>query len=146
LSDSVLIVCVGNICRSPMGEYLLRKMTQDSGANTRVSSAGLGALVGHGADKLAIEVMSENGIDVSAHIARQLDEALVKNNELILVMENWQKKEIEVLYPFSHGRVYLLGKWNECEISDPYQMSKATFKDAYKIIEKSCQQWCEKLS
>ena len=145
MSESVLIVCVGNICRSPMGEYLLRKMSRDKGSDISVSSAGLGALVGHGADDLAVEVMLENGIDVSAHRARQLDEALVKNNELILVMEQWQKKEIERLYPFARGRVHLLGKWDDNEISDPYKQSKSQFIKAYKKIEASCQQWCEKL-
>lgn len=145
LSESILIVCVGNICRSPMGEYLFRKMSQESGEETRVSSAGLGALTGHGADALAIEVMREHGVNVSEHRARQLDEALVKNNELILVMEVWQKNKIEQLYPFSKGRVHLLGKWDEIEISDPYKMSKTHFIDAYEDIKQSCQQWCEKL-
>jgi protein-tyrosine phosphatase len=129
-----------------MGEYLLQKMAQDNGRDLRVSSAGIGALVGHGADALAVEVMLENEIDVSNHRAQQLNGSLVKDNELILVMEHWQQKEIERLYPFSRGRVHLLGKWDKREISDPYQMSKAHFLDAYKKIEKSCQQWCEKLS
>ena len=145
MSESVLIVCVGNICRSPMGEYLLRQLSRDKGSDISVSSAGLGALVGHGADDLAIEVMLENGIDVSAHRARQLDEALVKNNELILVMEQWQQKEIERLYPFARGRVHLLGKWDESEISDPYKQSKLQFIKAFEKIDASCQQWCEKL-
>ncbi len=128
-----------------MGEYLLRQMVQEKGGNISISSAGIGALVGHGADELAVEVMSENAIDGSAHLARQLDEELVKGNELILVMEHWQQKEIERLYPFSRGRVHLLGKWDEIEISDPYRMSKAQFIEAYEKIEKSCLQWCEKL-
>jgi protein-tyrosine phosphatase len=128
-----------------MGEYLFKKMTQEQGGNIFVSSAGLGALVGHGADELAIEVMSENEIDITHHRARQLDEKLVKDHELILVMEQCQKKEIERLYPFSRGRVHLLGKWDESEISDPYQMSKAHFLEAYKKIEQSCLRWSEKL-
>ena len=145
MSQSVLIVCVGNICRSPMGEYLLRIMAQKRGVDICVSSAGLGALVGHGADKTAVTVMAEKGVDVSAHFARQLDEDLVKNNELILVMEKWQQKEIERLYPFSKGRVHLLGKWGEIEIDDPYKMSKFHFIEAYEKINQSCLHWCEKL-
>ena len=128
-----------------MGEYLLRKMTQESGGDFSVSSAGIGALVDHGADELAVEVMLENGIDVCGHRARQLDDGLVKNNELILVMEQWQQKEIEQIYPFSLGRVHLLGKWGGSEIGDPYKKSKAHFSMAYEKIERSCQQWCEKL-
>ncbi len=145
MSQSVLIVCVGNICRSPMGEYLLREAAKQSGIDINVSSAGIGALVGHGADKIAVGVMLENGIDVSDHCARQIDEDLVKNNELILVMELWQQKELERIYPFSRGRVHLLGKWDESEISDPYKMPKVHFVEACEKIKKSCLQWCEKL-
>ena len=145
MPQSVLIVCVGNICRSPMGEYLLRNIIQKSGLDLSVSSAGIGALVGHGADELAVEVMSDNGVDVSAHRARQLDERLVKNNELILVMEHWQQKEIERLYSFSRGRVHLLGKWGGIEIDDPYKMPKSQFVEAYEKIERSCLKWSEKL-
>ncbi len=128
-----------------MGEYLLRNIVQNSGVDISVSSAGIGALVGHSADELAVEVMSENGVDVSAHRARQLDESLVKNNELILVMEKWQQKEIEHLYSFSVGRVHLLGKWDGSEIGDPYKMPKAQFVEAYEKIERSCLKWGEKL-
>ena len=128
-----------------MGEYLLRQMVQKNGKVIGVSSAGLGALVGHGADEKAVEVMLENGVDISAHIARQLDENLVKQNELILVMESWQQKEIERLYPFSRGRVHLLGKWDGCEIDDPYKKQKAQFVEAFEKINRLCLQWCEKL-
>ena len=89
--------------------------------------------------------MSENGIDISGHRARQINEELVKQNELVLVMEHWQKKEIERLYPFSRGRVHLLGKWGGIEISDPYRMPRSQFVAAYQLIHQSCLQWVEKL-
>ena len=128
-----------------MGEYLLRNMVRETNQEISVSSAGIGALVDHGADELAIEVMLENGIDISAHRARQLDEAIAKSNELILVMERWQQKEIERLYPFSCGRVHLIGKWGNVEIDDPYQMSKTQFVEAFEKINESCIQWNKKL-
>ena len=128
-----------------MGEYLFRHMAHKSGIDVSVSSAGIGALVGHGADKIAIEIMVDKGIDISTHLARQINEDLVKQNELILVMEHWQKKKIEQRYPFSLGRVHLLGKWEDTEISDPYKMSKSHFIEAYEKINRSCSQWCEKI-
>jgi protein-tyrosine phosphatase len=142
---NILIVCVGNICRSPMAEYLLQYKIKKQGLDTRVSSAGLGALVDQGADEYAIEVMSEHGIDGTAHRARQLDNEIVKRNELILVMEHWQKKEIESLYPYARGRVHLLGKWTDTEISDPYKKPKDAFVHAFEKINKACDQWCNKL-
>ena len=143
--NNILVVCVGNICRSPMAEYLLYQIIGESGQNISVSSAGLGALVGHAADDKAIAVMMEKDIDISAHRARQLSDALVKQNELILVMESWQKKEIESLYPYARGRVHLLGKWSELEIEDPYKKSKQAFVEAFVKIDKACEEWCKKL-
>ena len=143
--NSILIVCVGNVCRSPMAEYLLQGMIKKHGADIRVSSAGLGALVGKGADKYAIEVMAEHGFDCSAHRARQLDSELVKQNELILVMEHWQQKEIETIFPFARGRVHLLGKWRDTEILDPYKKPKEAFIQAFEKIDKECEEWNKKL-
>ena len=143
--SNILIVCVGNICRSPMAEFLFRKRLGEFGANISVSSAGLGALVGQGADEKAIEVMIENGLDISVHIARQLSEELVKQHELILVMEYWQQKEIEGLYPYARGRVHLVGKWSDMEVEDPYKKSKEAFVETFVEIDQLCQQWCEKL-
>jgi protein-tyrosine phosphatase len=143
--NNILIVCVGNICRSPMAEYLLQQRIKTKGIDTRVSSAGLGALVGHEADEYAIEVMREHGVDGTAHRARQLDDDIVKQNDLILVMEHWQKKEIESLFPYARGRVHLLGKWDDKEISDPYKKPKKAFIDAFEKINNACDKWCKKL-
>lgn len=143
--NTILIVCVGNICRSPIAERLLQQKIKKQGIDTHVSSAGLGALVGQGADEYAIEVMKENCIDGTAHRARQLDNEMVKQNELILVMENWQQKEIESLYPYARGRVHLLGKWGEAEISDPYKKPKQAFIEAFDKINQACDEWCDKL-
>ena len=128
-----------------MAEFLFRQRLGEIDANISVSSAGLGALVGQGADEKAIEVMTENGLDISAHIARQLSDELVKQNELILVMEFWQQKEIEGLYPYARGRVHLLGKWSDMEVEDPYKKSREAFVEAFENIDQLCQQWCEKL-
>ncbi len=143
--NNILIVCVGNICRSPMAEYLLQQKIKKQGLDTCVSSAGLGALVGQGADEYAIEVMTEHGVAGVAHRARQLNNEMVKQNELILVMEHWQQKEIESLYPYARGRVHLLGRWGETEISDPYRKPKEAFVHAYEKINNACDEWCEKL-
>lgn len=128
-----------------MAEYLLRQKLDKVDVSVSISSAGLGALVGHGADEFAVEVMAEHGVDVSAHLARQLDEELVKKNELILVMEGWQLKEIERLFPYARGRVHLLGKWSDMEIEDPYKKSKEAFVEASVKVDKACEEWCRKL-
>ena len=66
----VLVVCVGNICRSPMAEALLRRELRGQEGFT-VDSAGLGALVGHPASEYSVELMAEIGEDISGHRARE---------------------------------------------------------------------------
>lgn len=143
--STVLVVCVGNICRSPTGEFLLRDKLSKLGVEVSVASAGIGALVGHGADSKALTVMAEHGIDAGDHRARQLTAELITQHELILVMEDWQKKEIESLYPFSRGRVHTLGKWGVGDIDDPYKKPIAAFVEAYEKINTACDEWCKKV-
>jgi protein-tyrosine phosphatase len=66
---SILVVCVGNICRSPMAEYLLK---QDYPQLT-IDSAGISGLSGHPADDKAQLCMQHLGIDISGHIAKKLN-------------------------------------------------------------------------
>ena len=81
----ILVVCTGNICRSPTGEYCLKK---ELGPDFEVMSAGLGALVDHPAHELSQKIALEHGIDMSAHRARQINLDILKWADLILVMEN----------------------------------------------------------
>jgi len=124
---------------------LLRRMLRENNMDIDVSSAGLGALVGHKADEYALEVLADNGIDATEHVARQIDKQMLIENELILVMEKRQQKEIESYYPFTKGRVHLMGKWGGREIEDPYMKSREKFINAYEKIEISCKEWLEKL-
>ena len=92
---SVLVVCVGNICRSPTGERLFKRALP----HLPVASAGLGALVGHAADKTATEVAAEKGLSLEGHEAQQLTASLCREYDLILVME---KRHIEQVLSLIH--------------------------------------------
>jgi len=140
---SILVVCVGNICRSPMAEALLRRRLQ--GRDISVSSAGLGALVGNPADAIAQTLMSERGIDLSAHRARQFGAEYLCDAELILVMETWQQREIEKKFPPAHGRVYRLGHWGNFDIADPYRKPRDAFERALADIERGIDEWMKRL-
>src|SRR5690554_1830779 len=83
--NRILMVCVGNICRSPTAEYLLRHKLP--GSATQVKSAGLGALAGKPADPTAQAILEEQGVDMSAHVARQISTGMANDADLILVME-----------------------------------------------------------
>ena len=140
----ILVVCVGNICRSPMAEALLKSALKDLGDYT-VESAGLGALVGHPADDNALELMVELGEDVSDHRARQIHPDMVKKADLILVMEAGHKRSIDTSDPTARGKVTRLGEWQDRDIGDPYRQPKAAFADALEEIQEGVASWVQKI-
>ncbi|SDV48599.1 arsenate reductase/protein-tyrosine-phosphatase family protein [Chitinasiproducens palmae] len=141
---NVLMVCVGNICRSPTAEYLLRHRFPDK--SLTVTSAGLGALVGRGVDETAHTLMHEHGIDASAHRARQIDADMIREADLILTMEKRHLASVNELVPSARGKTFLLGKWeDEREIPDPYRQQRPAFDHVYELIENSVSHWAKYL-
>ena len=142
--NHILVVCVGNICRSPMAEALLKSALRDHG-DFIVESAGLGAVVGHPADDNVLELMAEMNEDVSDHRARQIHPDMVKAADLILVMEAGHKRSIDTADPTARGKVIRLGEWQNRDIGDPYRQPKAVFADALQEIQEGVASWVQKI-
>ena len=140
----ILVVCVGNICRSPMAEALLKSALRGQDGIT-VESAGLGALVGHPAAGYALELMDEMGEDISEHRARQIHPDMVAAADLVLVMEAGHKRAIDDADPTARGKVHRLGEWQDKDIDDPHRQPKAAFADALLDIEIGVASWVEKI-
>lgn len=142
----LLVVCTGNICRSPMGEVILRERLRPLGRFT-VESAGTGALAGHGASSNAIAVMDEREMDLRAHEARQFELGLARNFDLTLVMEQEHRRWIEQRYPVLRGRVRLLGQWlDDTEILDPLGHPIEEFRAARDLIEEAADAWIQRIT
>ena len=140
--DNILVVCVGNICRSPMAEALLKQRYPDKA----IDSAGVGALVGHPADPAALEIMTAQQLDITNHVAKQIDESLAKKADLIFTMSDSQTKWIEERWPFCRGKTFKLGHWQGKDIADPYKHEMSAFETAYQDIVDSLEQWADKIS
>lgn len=139
--NNLLTLCVGNICRSPIAEALLKQRFPEK----NVWSAGLGALVGNPADPLAVEVAATHGLNLSAHRAQQLAGWMCESADLILVMEQRHKFEVERLYPLVRGKVFRLGEIGKFDISDPYRQPKAAFETGYSHIAQGVADWVPRI-
>ena len=141
--DSILVVCTGNICRSPIGERFLRKVLP----NKRIDSAGTGALIDHAADESAIKIAVKHGISLEGHKGRQFTASIGRQYDVILVMEKSHIEQIGRIAPEVRGKTMLFGHWlNQREIPDPYRKSDEAFASVYKLIEEAGNCWASKLS
>ena len=135
--QNILVVCVGNICRSPTAEFLLKK----NHPNLHIESAGLSAMVGHPADDKAIACMDALNIDMRSHVAKQITAELIKRSDLILVMSSNQQKHIEQTWPFAKGKVFRLGHWQGQNVPDPYKLDQAFFEQTCTNIATYVADW-----
>lgn len=138
---NILVLCIGNICRSPLAQVLLQRDLP--GRN--INSAGLSATTGAMADPLSIQIAKENGLDLSGHRAQQVTSIMCRQAELILVMEQSQKVQLESLNPSVRGKVYLLGHFGPFEIADPYRQNRSAFDLAYQGISQGVADWLSRI-
>jgi protein-tyrosine-phosphatase len=116
---SVLVVCTGNSCRSPMAHGMLADMLE--GTPAFVCSAGTDAPVGNAATAAAVQAMREAGLDLTRHRAQQLEPEMIQAADLVLVMENYHRERVVELVPDAAGRTRLLLSFvgRDEEVGDP---------------------------
>ncbi|AWB81500.1 protein tyrosine phosphatase [Corynebacterium yudongzhengii] len=133
-------VCTGNICRSPMAEYIVRHRLEEAGLNNvRVASSGIGDWhVGHPADDRALTELSDHGYDGSAHRARQVDPdtlgadlivALATNHRSELIARGADPAKIRLLRDFDP----VAGE--DVSVADPYYGGAEGFSTTRQEIE-----------
>lgn len=124
MTKRVVLVCTGNICRSPLAEALLKSALQERGVDAvTVTSAGTGAWDGAPASEGAYLVGLERGLDLSGHRARLLTREVVEEADLILTMARHHRARVQELG--GEGRVFVLGEYagrapDGGEVSDPF--------------------------
>jgi len=141
----LLLVCVGNICRSPTAEILFRQRLHGR-AGVEVASAGLHALAGHPIDPTAAALLCEQGHDPSAHRARQATPSILGAADLILVMERAHLAQIAREVPQVSGKTFLLGRWDDIEVPDPYRQQRFAFEHVYGLMEQGAARWANYIS
>ena len=142
----ILVVCTGNICRSPMGEGFLNRLAGDAGLDhVVVESAGTHAPEGSPSTSSAISAAAELGADLRNHRATYLDRSLVAGADLILVMtpehldfivSNWPKEagdKVKLL------RVFHRDAPSADEIPDPIGASQPVYRRVAHLIKACCE-------
>jgi protein-tyrosine phosphatase len=140
----VLFVCHGNIIRSPMAEAMLRRKSEAlaPGALT-IESAGTHARAGREADRRAIALAPEFGLDLARHSARPLTREIIDAAELIFVMDRLNESELLARFPDAAPKVRLLGAFgrrpdeSDCAIPDPYMEDEEAVRHCYRRLERA---------
>ena len=135
---SVVFVCTGNICRSPVAEVVFRHELAAAGLadRVRVSSAGLsGWHAGEPMDERAAALLEAEGYP-SAHVARQVDAGQL-GSDLVVALDHGHRRALEAEAP---GRVRLLRSFDPAapagaEVPDPYYGDDSAFEDVLRMIE-----------
>lgn len=140
----ILVVCTANICRSPMGEQLLKRALV--GLPVEVDSAGVSGVHGIEADSVVKKMLLEEGIsEIESHKSKPVISGMSSQYDLFLCMESHHMSDLQHIMPSVTGRAYLFGHWTSEEIPDPHNLEEAHYRLAYETISNAAKQWQEKL-
>jgi glycine hydroxymethyltransferase len=137
---TILFVCTGNVCRSPMAEGLFRHLVEQDG-RYRVMSAGVGAAEGQPPSPHAVRALKELGIDISKQRSRMLTAELVQEADYIFGMTHAHVNAVALLFPQALEKTFLLREFDdtledfEKDISDPIGGSYEVYLNCRNQIE-----------
>lgn len=119
----IVIVCTANVCRSPVGEALMRERLEELGfEGWEVGSAGTWAYPGQSAAKFSTQLMAKKGLDIQNHASQIINEELLDETDLALCMEIGHVEALHAEFPSHRYKIFLLTEMSERNYSvrDPY--------------------------
>jgi protein-tyrosine phosphatase len=141
----ILMVCLGNICRSPLAEGILRQKAQDNGLHWTIDSAGTnGYHTGEAPHHLSQKVAKVNGIDISNQVSRKFSAADFDRYDMIYVMADDVLRDVKKLggnkYQEDKVKFFLeeLEPGEKADVPDPWYGDEDGYIDVYRLIEKTC--------
>lgn len=152
-ATSVLFVCLGNICRSPLAEGVFRHLVTEAGLGDRftIDSAGMGAWhTGERPDARSIQVAADHGITLDGR-ARQVTGADLRAFDVVVAMDRDNLAALEDLSDATGGsaRLHLLRSFDAGaegdEVPDPYYGGPQGFETVYRMVRSACEGLFEEL-
>jgi len=142
LPSPILVVCTGNLCRSPFGEHVLRRKLEHAGVYAEVFSRGLQDVGSQPVPQTAQLVAAEFGVDLAAHRSAQLSPQDIQRAALAWVMTTRQRKHIGQLNPTGIGKVFLLSQpIDDSDVADPVGQPADVFREVYSEINDYIDAW-----
>jgi protein-tyrosine phosphatase len=139
---------MGNICRSPTAEIVMRERLREAGLDGRVvvDSAGTGSWhVGNGADERALETLRAHGYDGSAHVAKQFDPAWFAERDLVVALDGKNVQSLRwMAKPEDEHKVVRLRSFDplsrggDLDVPDPYYGGADGFEVVLALVEAAC--------
>ena len=144
-TPKILMVCLGNICRSPLAQGILKNKVS---SKIIVDSAGTaGYHIGNSPDPRSIQIGKQNGIKISQYLARKFTKEDFKNFNHIYVMDKSNYADVLTLTNSQEDKekVSLIHPYDQ-EIPDPYHGNFEAFEECYLLLDYSCEQIVKDLS
>jgi len=139
------MVCLGNICRSPLAEGIMQHLITEKGLDWQVDSAGTGSYhIGRKPDSRSIKVAADNGIDISGQTARMFTAADFENFDHIVVMDKQNYKDVAVLAKTAEQKQKITLLIADEIVPDPYY-NDSLFVPVFELIKTNCAKLFKKL-
>jgi len=138
------MVCLGNICRSPLAEGIMQHLADKEGLNWQIDSAGTGNWhVGEGPDRRSVRTAHKYGIDISAQVCRLFRSSDFDEFDYILVMDKSNLSNVLDMARNAHDREKVSLLLVDKIVPDPYY-DNSQFEPVFKLIETGCQAFIDK--
>lgn len=136
----LLFVCTGNICRSPVAQFLAERLAREAGLALRAASAGVEAELGHGMEPGAKRALASRGIKGLRHLARQLDETMLAEADRTYALTRAHRDVIVARFPAHAAKVAVLREaagLPDADVADPYAEPDEVYEQCAARIEEA---------
>jgi protein-tyrosine phosphatase len=150
---AILIVCTGNICRSPTGEGVLRALAEKRGLGGRIRIASAGTHdyhIGDAPDPRTVKHASRRGYDLGAQRAQKVIEKHFHEYDYILAMDRGHLRILKALAPKdARAKIGMFleasGKWKGEDVPDPYYGGVEGFEQVLDMVEEAAERWIDRI-